>query len=203
MLFLAIGARPALKNVQSSRILVTTSRNPPQAVSAFCNDLVRSIPNSIKASRSKSSLDNLAEKALEHEAVKIVIVDCWRGNIGKIRLFEVGESGLSQFYPLILVKRVVLRRTFEHVRTKAVRALVLLTAAKVPFEADRLAASLSNFFKISRLSADEELSTEEQAAMHISLDAAHRIQITFLQTLLRVEVGPRTTVSHLVQRPRK
>ena len=194
-----------MKNVQPSRILVATSRNPPQAVRTFCNDLVRSIPNSIKASRGKSSLDNLAEKALEHEAVKIVIVDCWRGNIGKIRLFEVGERGLSQFYPLILVKRVVLRRAFEHVRTKAVKALVLLTATKVPFEADRLAASLSlyNFFKISRLSADEELSTEEQAATHISLDAAHRIQITFLQTLRRVEVGPRITVSHLVQRPRK
>lgn len=192
-----------MKNAQSSKILISTSRNPTQTIRTFCNDLTRSIPNSVRINRGKSSLDSLAEKALEHETGKIIISDRWKGGLGKIQLFKVGNTGLIQFYPLIYVKKVKLRRTFGHVRTKAVKSLTLQIETEIPPEAHDLGDALSHFLNIPKLSTDETLSPNTQAVMHISLNAARRIQITFLQTPQKTEIGPRITVSHLIWKPQK
>lgn len=192
-----------MKGAEPSKILITTSRNPTQTIRTFCNDLTRSIPNSLRANRGKSSLDNLAEKALEYEAGKVIICDRWKGGLGKIQLFEVGGSGFVQFYPLICVKKVNLRRTFGHVRSKAVKSLILQTEGELSFEAHKLADALSHFFKIPRLTTDKTLSPNAQTIMQISLDAARRIQITFLHTSRKIEIGLRITISHLIWSPRK
>jgi U3 small nucleolar ribonucleoprotein protein IMP4 len=192
-----------LKGAESSKILITTSRNPTQTIRTFCSDLTHSIPNSLRANRGKSSLDSLAEKALEYEAGKVIICDRWKGGLGKIQLFEVGNGGLVHFDPLMYIKKVKLRRTFEHVRRKAFKSLTLLTGSGISFEAHKLADALSRFFNIPKLTADETLSPNTQTAMHISFDAAFSIRITFLQTPRKVEVGPRVTISHLIWRSQK
>jgi len=192
-----------LKSAEPSKILITTSRNPTQMMRTFCNDLARSIPRSMRINRGKSSLDTLAEKALEHEAEKVIICDRWKGGLGKLHLFELGSSGLVQFYPLMCVRKVKLQKTFGYVRSKAAKSLILQTESGISFEARKLADILSHFFNIPKLTSDETLSPNTQAAMDISLNAARRIQITFLQTPRKIEIGPRITISYLTWRPRK
>lgn len=169
----------------------------------FCNDLTCSIPNSVRINRGKSGLDTLAEKALEHEAEKVIICDRWKGGLAKIRLFELGGDGLVLFYPLMCVKKVRLRRTFEHVRSKAVQSLILQTESGISFEARKFADALSHFFNIPKLTSDETLSPNTHTVMNISLNAVRRIQITFIYTPRKIEIGPRITTSHLTWKARK
>ncbi len=192
-----------MKEAEPSKILITTSRNPTQTIRAFCNDLTRSIPNSLRANRGKSSLDSLAEKALEYEAGKVIICDRWKGGLGRIQLFEVGNSGLVQFYPMICVKKVKLRRTFGHVRSKAVKSLILQTESGISFEAHKLAHALSHFFKILKLTNYETPLPDTQTIMQISLNASRHIQITFLHAPRKIEIGPRIIASYLIWKPWK
>lgn len=186
-----------------SKILITTSRNPAQTIRTFCNDLVHSIPNTLRINRGKSSLDTIAEKALEYEAEKVIICNRWKGGPGKIQLYKMGDAGLVQFYPVIYVKKVEFRKSFERVRSKAVKSLILQTTTKIPFKAHKLADALSHFLNTPKQPADVTLSPNTQTTMQISLNTAHRIQITFLQTPQKIEIGPRITISHLIWKPQK
>ena len=185
----------------SSKILITTSRNPTQIMRTFCNDLAHTIPHTIRINRGKSSLTTLAEKALEHGAEKIVIADRWKGNLGKIQLFEINDTGLTRYYPLIYVKNVRLRRTFGRKPSKATKCLTLQTDFEIPFEAQKLGNALANFLNIRKKSIEETCAPSTQTAMHISLKTTHHIQITFMQTPQKIEIGPRITISHLIWKP--
>ncbi|MCK4477979.1 hypothetical protein KAU88_05585 [Candidatus Bathyarchaeota archaeon] len=192
-----------MKNTTTPKFLITTSRSPNQALRSFCNDLNRSIPNSIRINRGKSNLDAVAVKALEHEAEKIIMADRWKGGLGKIQLFTLGDAGLVQFHPIIYVKNVRLQKTFRHAQTEAAKSLILQTEAKIPFKAHKLAKALSKFFNIPKLSIDEAPPQNMQASMHISLNPTRRIQITFIDAKQEIEVGPRITVSHLIWKTQK
>jgi U3 small nucleolar ribonucleoprotein protein IMP4 len=192
-----------LTNPTPPKILITTSRNPTQRIRTFCNDLTHTLPNSIRINRGKSSLNTLAEKALEHEAERIIIADRWKGNLGKIQLFTLGDTGLIQFYPIIYVKSVKLRRDFGHTRGKTAKSLILQTTPEIPSEARKLADALTQFLNTPKQPTDNSLPPNTQIIMHISLNPTRRIQITFLQTPEKNEIGPRITISHLIWKPRK
>lgn len=176
---------------------MTTSRNPTQQIRTFCKDLANMIPNTLRFNRGKSSLTTLAEKALEHQAQKIIIADRWKGGLGKIQLFTMGETDLEEYRPLIYVKSMKLRREFKHAPTRAVKHLTIQTEPRIPLEAQKLADALANFLNIQHL-AEEPFQSNTQTTMHISLNPSHRIQITFLQIPRKIEIGPRITVSHLI-----
>jgi len=187
---------------EPAKILITTSHNPTQTIRTFCNDLTRNIPNSFRINRGKSSLDALAEKALEHQATKIIIADRWKGGLGKIELFEVGNIGLVQYYPIIYVRNVKLRRDFGRLGKKASR-LVVETADTAPLEARKLADAFSLFFDAPKRSIEDECFQGLQTILHVSSTQQHRIQITFLWAPQRVEIGPQVIVSHLVWKPKQ
>ncbi len=169
----------------------------------FCNDLAHSLLNARKVTRGKSSLDVLAEKALEHAAERIIIADRWKGGVGKIQLFTLGDAGLEQFYPILYVKNVKLRKMFKEAHPRKAKLLVLQTEPKASLEAYELSDALADFFRIAKQSSEEALTSATQRAMHISLNKSRQIQITFLQTSRKVEVGPRVTLSHLVWKSQK
>ena len=74
-------------------ILLTTSRRPTGRIRTFCRDLANSLPNVVRVNRGKMSLDGLAEKAIELEADKVVVVDRWHGGPGKFNLFYISNLG--------------------------------------------------------------------------------------------------------------
>jgi rRNA maturation protein Rpf1 len=163
----------------------------------FCRDLARSIPNIIRINRGKLSLTEVAEKALENDADKVVIVDRWKGGPGKVRLFKVNSEGLKAVPPLIYVKGVRFQRTFEKVKVRSVRSLALIFSEEKISHISKIGKALSDFFEIPILSMEEAVKSF-QAAMVVSLDSMERIRVSFLLLPEKVEMGPRITISHVI-----
>jgi len=178
--------------VSSRKILLTTSRNPTPTIRSFCNDLTRVIPNIVRVNRGKMSTDEVAEKALEHDADRVVIVDQWQGRPGSIKFFRIGESGLVSILPIIQVAGIRLQREFGISKVKHALSLVSEPAGKLL----SVAEAVSKFFNIPVLSMDEAIKTGP-TLMCISPDKLNRIVITFFVEPNHVEVGPRIIVSSL------
>ncbi len=191
-----------MQDVPLPTIIITTSRNPTQTTRTFCNDLADTIPNITRINRGKSNLDTIAERALQHQAQKIIITDRWKGNLGKIQLYTMGGTGLTPCYPIIYVKNVKLRRDFGHQKAKTTKNLTIQTDTN-NLEAQKLADTLSHFLSIPPQLPKLLHPTSRQTTIHISLNTANRIQITFLQTPQKVEIGPRITVAHLAWKSTK
>lgn len=188
------------------KILITTARNPTQTIRTFCNDITCVIPNSLRINRGKSNLDTLAEKALKHKAERVIISDRWKGGLGRIQLFKIGNTGLIRVYPIIYLKSVMFRKTFQYAQTKTTEFVPIQTETEISFEAHELADALSHFLNTSRLSSEEPPSPTIPVVMQISLNNTQSIQIKFINTACapqRIEIGPRISISHLIWKPRK
>ena len=183
-------------------ILLTTSRRPTRRIRTFCRDLARCIPNIVRINRGKLSLDGVAERAMEFNADRAIIVDRWRGGPGKVALFQNGPDGLIPVSPIMYVSGIRLRREFEETKTKHIPSLTISTPQEKNTEVTKIAESLSNFLNISMSSTDEAVSGHP-VAMHISLNASRHIQITFILLPETVEVGPRVTLSHVLWETKK
>ena len=177
-------------------ILLTTSRRPAGRIRTLCHDFAHSIPNIIRINRGKLNIDGIAERAVELNADRIVVIDRWKEGLGKIKLFRIEPTGLIPVPPLMYVAGVRLQREFE-AETKHVRSIVVTTEPENPPETVRIAECLSDFFNLPRLSVDEA-ATKYQASMHVSFNASQRIQITFMLLPQMIEIGPRITLSRLV-----
>lgn len=178
-------------------ILLTTSRRPTRGIRTFCHDLTRSIPDIVRISRGKLSITEVAEKALENNADKVIIVDRWKSGPGKLRFFNVNSTGLNAVPPLIYVSGIRLQKTFRKAKAKPVRSLAVTLSSEKANQTSKIAGFLSDFLHVPMLSI-EEASVNYQAVMLVSFDSAQRIQITFFLLPEKVEIGPRITVSHVI-----
>lgn len=150
--------------------------------------------------RGKLSLDGVAEKALEFDAEKTIIIGKWRGDSGKIQLFRTSEKGLDVIPPLIYVKGVKLRRDFKEnaPRGRGLKSVAIAASKISSLEVKRFENVLSGFFNIPVFSLKEMCDRKIDAAMQISVDPSDRIIVTFKLVPEFVEVGPQIRVSHLV-----
>lgn len=182
-------------------VLLTTSRRPVRRIRTFCRDLVRSIPNVFYINRGKLNLDGIAEKALESNANRVVIVSRYKGGPGKIQLFQTSTNkGLTQIPPVLYVAGLRLQREFK-IKSRNIQSLMITIQTKVSQQILKLAESLSIFLRISisspRRITSTHVSSNYQASMHFSSDSSHFSQITFLLFPKTVEVGPRIIISHI------
>jgi len=177
-------------------ILLTTSLRPTGRIRTFCRDLANSIPDVVRVNRGKMSRDGVAERAIELEADRVVVVDRWRGGLGKINLFRIVPTGLTSVPPLMLISGIRLRREFKE-GTRRARSSVITTEPEDSPELIRIAEHLSQYCDLPVLSVDEA-ARKYGTAMHFSFDSSRRLQITFMRLQRMVEIGPRVTLSKLV-----
>lgn len=177
-------------------ILLTTSRRPTRRIRTLCHDFAYSVPDIIRINRGKLNIDGIAERAVELNTDRIVVIDRWKEGLGKIKFFRIEPTGLISVPPLMYVAGVRLQREFE-AKTKHVRSLVVTTEPENLTETVRIAEHLSDFFNLQRVSIDEA-ATKYQASMHVSFNVSRRIQITFMLLPQMVEIGPRITLSKLM-----
>jgi rRNA maturation protein Rpf1 len=182
-------------------ILVTTSRRPTERIRALCNDLARSIPGAVRVNRGKMNLDGVAEKALEIAADRVVVVNRWRGGLGKIEFFKVGLGDLTSVFPILYIASVRLQREYT-VKIGLVRSLAATTSPRCSSGEMKTAESLANFFNIPFLSK-EKPTFKHQALMYFSSNTSRRTQITFIRLPKFIEVGPRIIISHIAWENRK
>jgi len=186
--------------VEKSFILLTTSRRPVKNTRTFCRDLSNIFPTVIRVNRGKLSRGGVAEKALELDAEKAIIIGKWRGDSGKIEFFRISANGLDVVPPLIYVKGVKLRRHFEENMPggRRIKSVAIAASERTSLEVKRLENVLSEFFNIPVFSLKETYNKRIDAAMQIAADPSNRIIITFKLIPELVEIGPQIRVSHLV-----
>ncbi len=179
--------------VSSGKILLTTSRNPTPRIRTFCADLSHALLDVVRVNRGKMSMDEVAEKALEHQADRVVISDRRHGGPGTLKFFRVDESGLVSIPPLIHIAGIRLRREFSVSSVKPALSLVL-TASQTSSEVLRVEEALSRFFSIPIVPMDEAVKTGS-TQMCLLRDKSGRITITFTVEPRYIEVGPQIIVS--------
>jgi len=186
--------------VKKPFILLTTSRRPTKNMRSFCRDLSHTFPNTVRINRGKLSLEGVAEKALELDAEKVMIVERWKLGMGKIRFFGISEKGLGNVPPLIHIASVKLRRDFggNMKKRRRMKSLVVASSRKVPLKVKRLENALSGFFSIPTLPFNEVTSEKCDIAMQILTDQSNNVIITFKLVPGFVEAGPQIRISRLV-----
>lgn len=178
-----------------AKILLTTSRDPPPRIRAFCHDLAEVMPHVMYVNRGKMNNDEIAEKALEHDATRVIIVDRWQGGPGILRFFEVGESGLFPTPPVVHVADMKLQRDLGASRVKPASSII---AAKHDRFDDslRLGSALSSFFGISIIET-KDMVKPGSTILSVSSDKSGRIVMTFMKEPDNREVGPRILISRV------
>ena len=156
---------------------------------------MRTLPSIVSVNRGKMSVDEVAEKALERDADRVVIIDRWHGGPGSIKFFRVGESGLDLISPVIHIFGLRLQREFGVSKIKPARSMVILEYNNTE-EALRVAEAFSKFFNVPILSMDEALEIGP-TLMCVSVGTGHRIVMTFMVEPNHVEVGPQIAVSNV------
>ncbi len=91
---------------QRVSILVTTSHRPSQRVRSFVKDLVSVLPNAVKLTRGKATLEELYYEAIARGAKRVIIVSVWKGNPGSLRVYEPLEPPDTR---LGLIARIVMK----------------------------------------------------------------------------------------------
>jgi rRNA maturation protein Rpf1 len=170
---------------------------------SFCRDLLHTFPNTMRINRGKLNLERVAEKALELDAEKVIVIERWKGGMGKIRLFGVSGKGLDNVLPLIHITSVKLRRNFGENRKKRIRmkSLAVASSRKAPLKVKRLENALAEFFGIPILPFNEVTDKKYDIAMQISTDQPNNVIITFKLVAGLVEAGPQIRISNLVWKP--
>jgi rRNA maturation protein Rpf1 len=182
-----------------SKLLISTSREPTKEMRSFSHDLTRCVPSSIYLNRGKLSIYGLAEKALEYESDRVMILSRWKGHLGKIELYRIGATGLIPFPPLVYVTKIKLQREFgRKKKIGRIKSLTTTLSTKTSTETKKAAESFSDFFRLPLLLVDQAVLNKYSACMHFSLDPSKHTEITFLFLPSKIEFGPRITVSHLV-----
>lgn len=178
-------------------ILITTSRRPTRPIRTLCKDLSHTFPKTLRINRGKLSLKNLAEKAMELKAEKLLIINRWKGGPGKIELFELTGGALKPVPPLIYIKGVKLRREFTTMpRGRRIRALAIETSETILEETTKLRETFSTFFGAPYVSSGESL--KEFDALMLIKETPQGLIVTFNLVPEMVEIGPRFIISHLI-----
>ena len=161
----------------------------------MCRDLSNSVPNLIRVNRGKMSLDQVAEKALELNADRFVLVDRWKNGFGKIRLFIIASNEVRVFPPTIFLSSIQLKRDFKNkIRC---RASIITVESQNLHKNEKLAKYLSNFFDLPIVNIDYN-NNKQQSSIHISNNSQGNLQIKFIFLQGMIEIGPKVTVSKLI-----
>ncbi|WP_440060202.1 Brix domain-containing protein [Thermogladius sp. 4427co] len=73
--------------------LISSSRRPSQRLRSFLKDLALILPGSVKVTRGKKTISELASLAFLNNAKYIILVENRRGNPSIIRVMKVGLAG--------------------------------------------------------------------------------------------------------------
>jgi rRNA maturation protein Rpf1 len=163
---------------------------------SFCRDLLYSIPDVIRVNRGKMSLDALAEKALELEADRVIVVEKWRDKFAQLSLFKMSPTGLLPVAPVICLSNVSLRRELSK-GTKRHMSSVVTVPQGASSEVERTALQISQFLRLPLMRLDDAVE-EHRASLHFAFNSSRSIRATFMLLGRMVEIGPRLTVSKLV-----
>ncbi len=177
--------------------MLTTSRRPTRRIRTFCNDLERSIPDTLKVNRGKMSLQELAEHTVGRGQDRIIVVDRWKSGPGSVRLYRISQGRLVQVRPQIHIGGMKVQRELGE-KAKKVGSLVIARNPDEPSpEISRLSEALSDFLNVPVMKIDEA-SLNCEAVMQVYRSKPESLNLSFFLFPSMVEIGPHVTIAGLV-----
>ncbi|MEM2320936.1 MAG: hypothetical protein QXS79_03520 [Candidatus Bathyarchaeia archaeon] len=181
-------------------ILITTSHRPTRRIRSLCNDLACSIPGLVRVNRGKMNFIEVAEKAVQINSDRFIVVDRWKGGPGRIRLFKITDEEIMESPPRIYISGVKLRREFNIPRewvNEKINLLLLKEDMEEDLKIMEFKSAFSDFLQIPMLKEGAEVLGYE-AYMSISAGRDCWATISFFHIPSGVEIGPRIKISHIV-----
>lgn len=142
------------------------------------------------------SLKELWESAVQEGVNRVLIIDRWKGGLGRIKLYRIDDEEIVHVPPEIFIRAIRLQRELT-TGWRSLNSLLISGPLDESSEIEKLARSLSDFFDIPVMDMDETRSKYE-AAMDIRRDEAELIRLSILLLPRMTEIGPRIAISHLV-----
>lgn len=154
----------------------------------------------MRINRGKLSLEGIAEKSIELNAEKVMIIERWKFGVGKIQFFHVKPEGLKRVPPTIYVRHARFRRNLaaEMMKGRRIKSTAIAVSLYKNAEVMKLEEALSDFFTLPVLSLEEIVKRKYDAAMQIKTSSQKDLIITFMLLPELVEIGPQIWVSHVV-----
>lgn len=155
--------------------LITTSRRPTPRIRTLSNNLSCLLPRSIRVTRGKLSLREVAERTAEKGCNRLVVLDRWKKGACKISFYSIDSKGLEPHSPQIYVRRFVthLERREKGSRIRVARSIVLSSNSE---SVRRLAVFLSRFLGLNLMTLDRIQDLREPFLI-VSSTANGRIRI--------------------------
>jgi rRNA maturation protein Rpf1 len=157
-------------------VIITTSRRPLARIRTFSNDLSRLLPNSLRMTRGKQSLKEIAEKVILQGCTRLVVLERWRIDGCKISFYSIESRGLEPLSPKIYVSNFLthLERKKKGSRIPTVHAIVLLSEEE---SAKRLSSFLSSFLMM-RLMSWKDPEASSGPSMIISSNGEGKVRLS-------------------------
>jgi rRNA maturation protein Rpf1 len=165
----------------------------------LCGEISHSLPFAVRINRGKLSLEGIAEKSVEYDAEKVMIIERWKFGLGRIQLFNLKPEGLESVPPTIYVRNAIFRRNLagEIMKERRIKSIAIAASPHENSEVEKLEKALSDFFEIPVFSLKEAINKKCDAAMQIKTSSQKDLIITFMLLPELVEVGPQILVSHI------
>ncbi|MGQ9506965.1 MAG: hypothetical protein ACUVTB_03780 [Candidatus Bathycorpusculaceae bacterium] len=181
-------------------MLLTTSRRPTRNMRTLCREISYIIPFAVRINRGKLSLERIAEKSIEFNAEKVMIIERWKFGLGKIQLFHAKPDGLKRVSPTIYVRNARFRRnlTTQIKKGRRIKSIAIAASPNEDVEVMKLKEALSNFLTLPVFSLEEVVNKKCDAVMQIKASLQKDLIITFMLLPEIVDVGPQIWISNLV-----
>jgi rRNA maturation protein Rpf1 len=177
-------------------ILISTSRRPTSIIRRFSRDLNRVLPNCVYVNRGKQNVVGIIENARTHNADKVILVERWKGGVGKLRFYSVSSNAFTVTPPLLILRSVKTQADFG--RKKRIGRKIGFTLSKnISRSGEKLLQFLVHFLQIP-LQIENSAKTGYSAALNLSSLPDGDIRLTVTSPPLSREVGPRINIKKIV-----
>lgn len=136
--------------------------------------------------------EGIAEKILELEADRFLLIERWKGGPGKILFFRILSGKPRCMSPVIYVAKVKTQKEFGKEQTLKGKSIVTIPKKTIP-PIRKLATALAEFFELPLLEADS--APKLHSYMNILQNHEYEAKISFTNSI-GGEIGPTLIVSH-------
>lgn len=177
-------------------ILICTSRRPTSRIRRFSHDLNRILAKSVYINRGKLNMSGVIESARNINADKVILIERWKGDVGRLRFYYVSSNTFTDTPPLLIIRSV--KTQSELGRKKRIGPNIGLVRSKnLNSNNEKLLHFLSHFLQIP-LHIEETIKTEYATALSLSSLPEGDLRLTVTSPPLISEVGPRITIRKVV-----
>ena len=177
-------------------ILISTSRRPTSRIRSFSRDLNRVLPNCVYVNRGKQNIAGVIENARTNSADKVILVERWKGGVGRLRFYYVSSNAFTVTPPLLILRSVKTQVDFGRKR-RVGRKIGFTLLTPMSKNDEKLLQFLVHFFQIP-LQIESMVKTDYSAALSLSSLPDGDIRLTVTAPPMICEVGPRINIKKVV-----